>query len=103
MESLSQLGESLIDEAIANGSLTPPPAGTTLDLESYFATPEEWRTAHSMLKSNGYVPPELEAFRQAEELERELASVTDPDRRRALRLRIDQLRVQFRLAIERLR
>ena len=99
---LSQLGESRIDEAIANGTLQPPPAGTRLDLEAYFATPEAWRPAHSMLKSNGYLPPELESLKQAAELERQLESVDDPDQRRALRLRADQLRVPFRLATERL-
>lgn len=45
MSPLSKLGEARIDEAIASGELQPPPAGTELDLEAYFSTPEEWRAA----------------------------------------------------------
>ena len=100
---LSKLGENLIDEAIANGSLAPPPSDTSLDLDAYFRTPESWRGAHSMLKSNGFTPPEIDYLREAAELEETLASLTCPGQRRELRNRIDRLRVRFRLATERLR
>ncbi|MEM1084617.1 MAG: DnaJ family domain-containing protein [Verrucomicrobiota bacterium] len=100
---LSKLGESMIDEAIANGSLTPPPEDTPLDLEAYFRTPEAWRGAHSMLKSNGFAPPEIEFLKEAAELEESLATISCPDQRRGLRNRIDQYCVRFRLATERLR
>jgi len=53
MSALSKLGEARIDEAIASGELTPPPAGTVLDLEAYFQAPVGWRSGFAMLKGHG--------------------------------------------------
>lgn len=102
MSILSKLGEARIDEAIASGELQPPPPGTELDLESYFATPEGWRAAFSMLKGNGFLPPEMELLKKAAELEEELAGCGDARTRVKLRRQIDELRTGFRLARERM-
>ncbi|MDP0491366.1 MAG: DUF1992 domain-containing protein [Verrucomicrobiota bacterium JB023] len=103
MENLSKLGESLIDEAIASGRLQPPPSGTKLDMEAYLQTPESWRAGFSMLKGNGFAPPEVELLREAAQLEEELANCGDPTERMRLRREIETRRVSFRLAVERLR
>ena len=103
MSPLAQLGEALIDQAIASGELRPPPAGTVLDLEAYFRTPESWRAAHSMLKGHGFLPPEMEQLKQAAALEEDLAACGDPAERIRLRRQIEELRTSFRLALERLR
>lgn len=102
MSELSKLGEARIDEAIANGSLKPPPPGTEIDLDGYFRTPATWRAAFSMLKGNGFAPPEIELLRRAGELEERLARTGDRDEQRRLKSEIDRLRVGFRLAAERL-
>lgn len=102
MSDLSKLGEARIDEAIANGSLKPPPAGTEIDLEGYFRTPAAWRAGFSMLKGNGFVPPELDLLRRAGELEERLAGTEDADEQGRLKAEIEQLKVSFRLAAERL-
>lgn len=103
MNPLSQLAEAKIDEAIAEGRLAPPPAGTELDLESYFAAPAAWRSTFAMLKGNGFVPPEVELLRRAAGLEDELAGSADPEERRRLRLEIESARTAFRMALDRLR
>lgn len=103
MSELSKLGEALIDEAIATGKLRPPPVGTPLDLESYFQTPEGWRAAFSMLKGNGFAPPEVELLKRAEKLEEELAGLPDVATRLKLRREIEELRTSFRMAVERLK
>jgi hypothetical protein len=93
----------MIDEAIASEELTPPPPGTKLDLEAYFQTPEAWRAAHSMLKGNGFVPPEIEQLKQVADMEAKLATCSDPEERQRLQRRIGELRSSFQLAIERVR
>lgn len=103
MSSLSKLGEARIDEAIASGELQPPPPGTELDLESYFNTPEEWRAAFSMLKGNGFVPPELELLGKAARLEEELVDCVDAQTRMKLRRQIEELRTSYLLARERMK
>ena len=103
MSALSKLGEARIDEAIASGELTPPPAGTELDLEAYFQAPAGWRSGFAMLKGHGFAPPEIELLKQAEKLESQLAERGDAIERMRLRREIDELRVRFRMAIERMR
>lgn len=103
MSPLAQLGEALIDQAIASGQLQPPPPGTHLNLETYFQTPESWRAAHSMLKGHGFLPPEMEQLKRAAALEEDLAACADPAERIRIRRQIEELRTSFRLALERLR
>jgi len=103
MSALSKLGEARIDEAIASGELTPPPPGTVLDLEAYFQAPDGWRSGFAMLKGHGFAPPEIELLKQAEKLESQLTDCGDPSERIRLRREIDELRVRFHMAIERMR
>lgn len=103
MSELSKLGESLFDEAIASGQLKPPESGVEGDLEAYFAVPEELRMGMSVLKGQGFVPPEVELLKQAAQLEESLANCEDEEAQRGLRREIEKLRVQFRIAAERLR
>lgn len=100
MSDLSSLGEARIDEAIASGELTPPPAGTDIDLENYFATPSAWRAGFSMLKGHGFTPPELELLKRAATLEAALDDA--PDAAECLRLRreLEECRVRYRMAME---
>lgn len=93
MSALSKLGEARIDEAIASGELTPPAPGTALDLEAYFQAPAGWRSGFAMLKGQGFAPPEIG----------ELADSADAATRIRLRREIDELRVRFRMAVERMR
>ncbi len=101
MSDLSRLGEIRIEEAIASGELRPPAAGTALDMESYFRTPAEWRSAYAMLKGNGFVTPEVELLKEAAALEERLADCTDASERIELRRRIQDVRTRFRIAVER--
>ena len=103
MSALSKLGEARIDEAIASGDLTPPPPGTALDLEAYFQAPAGWRSGFAMLKGHGFAPPEIELLKQAEKLEGQLADSSDATERIRLRREIEELRVRFRMALERMR
>ena len=103
MNEFSKMGESLIDEAIASGELVPPPPGTRVDLDWYFQLPEDRRAGLAMLRGNGFAPPEIGLLKRAEELEAGLDGSADPAAREKARREIEELRVNFRMALERLR
>jgi hypothetical protein len=70
--------EQQIREAMARGDFDNlKRKGKPLDLEAYFATPEELRMAHSILKSNDFVPEEVEMLKEIARLKQEIASETD--------------------------
>ncbi len=99
----SRMGETLIDEAIASGELRPPEPGTPVDLDAYFQMPADWRAGYAMLRGNGFVPPEIGLLKQAEDLQEVLEGCADPRERMRLRAEIEELRVGFQMAVERLR
>lgn len=103
MDEFSKMGERMIDEAIASGELQPPTAGTRVDLDAYFSLPEEMRAGMAMLRGNGFAPPEIELLKQAETLEKELEGCEEPELQAKLKREIEELRVRFRMAVERLR
>lgn len=103
MSELSKLGEALIDEAIEAGKLTPPEKGAEIDLDGYFAAPANWRMGFSLLKGQGFTPPEIELLKKAEVLEARLEETASAAERLELRREIEELRVRFQMALERLR
>ena len=61
----SRVAELKIREAMAEGAFDNlPNAGQPLDLEDYFATPEDLRMAHSILKSAKCSPAEVELLKE---------------------------------------
>jgi hypothetical protein len=65
-----QIAERKIAEAIARGELDNLPGeGMPLDLGDDALVPEDLRLAYRILKNAGFVPAELDALRQIEQLE----------------------------------
>jgi hypothetical protein len=54
--------------------------GKPIDLKAYFDTPEDLRLAYSVLKSNSFVPEEVELLREIEALKERLQACTDEER-----------------------
>jgi hypothetical protein len=82
----SRIVEMKIREAMAEGAFDNlPNAGQPLDLEDYFATPAHLRMAHSILKSAGLVPAEVELLNELASLEQRLRDTTRPSRSRRRR------------------
>ena len=71
--------------------------------DGYFETPEELRLGYKILKDAGYVPAEVEMFKQVAALREQLASTTDAAAQAALRARIVDLGQRIAVRLERLR
>jgi uncharacterized small protein (DUF1192 family) len=89
-------------QAEAMGELkTAPSYGKPLDLgDGYDETPAELRMGMKILKDAGMVPPEVEAMREAAELEARIAACTDEGARRVLQRQLADKRQAIALRLE---
>ena len=58
--------------------------GKPLNLDDYFNTPEDVRMGFSILKSNDFVPEEVERLKEIAELREKLKTVSGPEEKQAL-------------------
>ena len=95
----SRIAEMKIREAMAEGAFDDlRNAGQPLDLEDYFAAPADLRMAHSILKSAGLVPAEVELLNELALLEQRFHATTGAERAAAERALADaRLRLSIRL------
>ncbi len=94
--------EEMIKQAIARGEFDNLEGqGKPLDLDAYFNTPEDLRMAFSMLKSNDFVPEEVEMLKEIEALRETIKTVTDPEEIRRLTSMLNDKSLAVRLLIER--
>ena len=99
-----QLAEQRIEEAIQNGFFDDlPNLGEKIDLEAYFATPAHLRMGHSILKSGGFVPPEVELMQAIALMEKQLDSEENERTCKALEHQIMLKKTELAMAMERLR
>jgi hypothetical protein len=99
-----KLVEQKIREAIAAGEFDKlEGAGRPLNLDAYFATPEELRAAYAVLKSAGVLPEEAGLLREINELNAKLEGCRDADERERLRRSINDLKLKYDLLAERYR
>lgn len=93
--------EEKIKQAIARGEFDNLAGkGKPIDLDAYFNTPEDRRMAFAMLKSNDFVPDEVEKFNEAARLRDELKSCTDDAERIVLTKRLNELNLSITLLLE---
>ncbi len=96
-----RLADRKIRDAMAAGEFDDLPGrGQTIDLEDYFATPEHLRMAHSILKSAGCLPEEVELINEIATLDRQLAGETDEGARQPIEKRLHDLRLRLRMLFE---
>lgn len=94
--------EQKIREAMERGEFDDLAGkGKPLDLNSYFNTPEDLRMAYSILKSNDFVPEEVEIFKEIAVLQTKLEKTADEDERSDLSKRLGERRLALRLLLER--
>lgn len=96
--------EERIKEAMARGEFDGlAGSGKPLDLEAYFNTPEDLRMAFSILKSNSFVPEEVEIFNEIAALNEELNTTNDETLQGQLRKRLHERRLALSLLLDRRR
>ena len=81
--------ESAIEQIIREGMLRGDfdnlkGKGKPLNLDDYFNTPEDVRMGFSILKSNDFVPEEVERLKEIAELREKLKASGDPEEKVAL-------------------
>ena len=92
----------MIQKAIAAGEFDNLSGrGKPLDLNGYFNTPEDMRMAYSLLKSNQFVPEEVELINEIAELKKKLGKTSDENERKILLGRISEKSLAPSIAMER--
>lgn len=93
--------EQLIEQAVKDGVFDDLPGrGRPLELEDLSQVPAELRASYIMLKTHGFVPPELEARKAWLRLEDLLAACADDGERDRLRPQARAAALRYRLLME---
>lgn len=96
--------EERIREAIARGEFDGLPGrGKPLDLDAYFNTPEDLRMAYSILKSNNFVPEEVELMHEIAALQEEINAAGDEAAKAAATKRLHERRLALSLLLDKRR
>jgi hypothetical protein len=83
--SFEKIAEEKIREAMANGEFDNLSGkGKPIDHSAYFAAPADMRLGYSILRSNGFVPEEIELLKEIETLRDEAEAAGEPDAKRRL-------------------
>lgn len=94
--------DELIREAMARGEFDDlQGAGKPLDLNAYFATPEDLRVGYSVLKSSRFVPEEVERMKEIGELKERLQTVSDAAEKQRLTKELNEKTLALSLILER--
>jgi hypothetical protein len=93
-----KLIEEKIREAMEKGEFDNLPGkGKPLDLDAYFATPEDVRLGYSVLKSAGCLPVEVELRNEIESLKARLGVCDDERAGQSLRKEIEAKTLKLNL------
>ncbi|HEX3558061.1 MAG TPA: DUF1992 domain-containing protein [Pyrinomonadaceae bacterium] len=96
-----KLVEQKIREAMRAGEFDRlEGAGRPVNLDAYFATPEELRAGYAVLKNAGVVPEEAQLLREINELKEKLQACRDEAERERLRRSVNDLTLKYSLLVE---
>src|SRR5688572_20653126 len=94
--------DKMIQAAIAGGEFKNLKGeGKPIDLNAYFATPEDVRLGYSMLKSNDFVPEEVGRLKEIGDLRRQIAESSDEGRTAKLKKSLSEKELALSLILER--
>jgi hypothetical protein len=94
--------DEILREAIERGEFQNLPGqGKKLDLDDYFNTPEDLRLGYGLLKSNDFVPEEVQMLKEIEELQEKLKHTDSGAERDLLKKEIESRRLKYNLLLDR--
>lgn len=94
--------EEIILAAIERGEFENlPGAGKPLDMDAYFALPEEDRLAFTALRNAGFVPEEVGVLHEISLLKEQLTQTDSEERRAALETKLAEKYLALNLMLER--
>lgn len=94
--------EEQIRQAILRGEFDNlEGAGKPLDLDDYFATPEDVRVGYSVLKSNNFVPEEVDRLNEIRLLKEEIKICSDEVEKKRLTKILNEKTLALALVLER--
>ena len=100
--SLEKIIEEKILEAIAKGEFDNLEGkGKPLNLDDYFATPEDVRVGHSLLKSNKFVPQEVDLLKEIGDLKEQIELCADKTERIKLTKLFNEKTLALTIILER--
>jgi hypothetical protein len=100
--SIEKLIDNLIQDAIAKGEFDNlEGAGKPINLDAYFATPEDMRVGYSVLKSNKFVPEEVDRLKEISDLKEMLRTCSDEAEKRQLNKILNEKSLSLSIILER--
>lgn len=100
--SLGRLIDEQIKRAIEAGEFDNlEGAGKPLNLDDYFAAPEDLRMGYSVLKSNKFVPEEVERLREIGELKEKIKNSANEEEKRKLTKILNEKDLALTIMLER--
>jgi Domain of unknown function (DUF1992) len=99
-----KLVEQKIREAMKAGEFDRlEGAGRPVNLDAYFAAPEELRAGYAVLRSAGVLPEEAQLLLETDELKERLGLCRNETERERLKRRIGELTLKYNFLVERYR
>jgi hypothetical protein len=99
---MSQSSDEIIRQAMERGEFQDlPNKGKKLDLSDYFDTPDEVRLGYSLLKSNAFVPEEVQMLKEIEALQEKVQQAKDKAARQQIQKEIELRRLKYNLLMDR--
>lgn len=100
--SLEKVLEEQIQRAIAEGKFDNlRGAGKPLNLDDYFAAPEDIRVGYTLLKNNDFVPQEVELLKDIGTIKEKLKNCTDEAEKKILIKNLNEKSLALAIILER--
>jgi len=94
--------EQQIQKAIAEGVFDNLKGkGKPLNFDAYFATPEDVRMGYSILKSNEFVPEEVDRLKEISDLREKIKHCTNAEERQKLTKTLNEKNLALSIILER--
>ncbi len=100
--SLENVLEEQIRRAIAEGKFSNlKGAGKPLNLDDYFAAPEDIRAGYTLLKNNDFVPQEVELLKELADLREKIKNCSDDHEKKILTKKLNEKNLALTMILER--